>query len=170
MLDLNYLNIFSGFPLELATLLIAMTPFGELRVAIPIAIFTFDLPITWSFFWAVIGNMIPVFFLLWWLGPITGRLVKNFKWAERLFSWLFERTRHKLEAKYAKYGALALMLFVAIPLPVTGAWTGSLAAFLFGIPKKLSLLFIFLGVLISGIIVSLISQGTLGFLNWLLVR
>lgn len=169
MLILDNLVFLNNLPPELATLLISFIPIGELRAAIPIGIFTFKLSVYAAFFWAVIGNMIPVFFLLWLLGPVTNWLRNNFKWAEKFFNWLFQRTRHKFEAKYLKYGALALMLFVAVPLPVTGAWTGALAAFIFGIPKKVSFLFIFLGVIIAGIIVSLISQGTLGFLNWLLV-
>jgi uncharacterized membrane protein len=63
---------------------------------------------------------------------------------------------------------LALMLFVAIPLPGTGAWTGSLVASLFGLPKKSSFIAVAFGVLISGIIMSLASYGVLGFLKFLL--
>ena len=60
------------------------------------------------------------------------------------------------------------MLFVAIPLPGTGAWTGSLVASLFGLPKRSSFLAVTLGVLISGVIMCLASYGVLGFLNFLL--
>ena len=63
---------------------------------------------------------------------------------------------------------LALMLFVAIPLPGTGAWTGSLVASLFGLPKRSSFLAVTLGVLISGVIMCLASYGVLGFLNFLI--
>jgi uncharacterized membrane protein len=63
---------------------------------------------------------------------------------------------------------LALMMFVAIPLPGTGAWTGSLVAALFGLPKRSSLLAISLGVLICGVIMCLASYGVLGFLKFLL--
>ena len=63
---------------------------------------------------------------------------------------------------------IALLLFVAIPLPGTGAWTGSLVASLFNLPKKWSLLAVFLGVLLSGVIMTLASYGVLGFLSFLL--
>jgi len=72
---------------------------------------------------------------------------------------LFERTRRKLNGRVEKYGYWALTLFVAIPLPVTGAWTGTLAAFVFGLPKKASFIAIFIGVCISATIVTLVTLG-----------
>ena len=72
------------------------------------------------------------------------------------------------KARLTRTVFLALMLFVAIPLPGTGAWTGSLVASLFGLPKRSSFLAVTLGVLISGVIMCLASYGVLGFLNFLL--
>jgi uncharacterized membrane protein len=77
----------------------------------------------------------------------------------RFFTWLFERTRSKTIDKYIKYGYWALILFVAIPLPITGAWTGSVAAYIFNIPFKKSWWLILLGIIIAGLIMTF---GTLG--------
>lgn len=83
---------------------------------------------------------------------------------KKFFNWLFNRTRKKTQAKIEKYGSLALILFVAIPLPYTGAWTGSLAAWLFGIPFKKSILNIFIGILIAGIIVTVTTLSVLNII------
>jgi uncharacterized membrane protein len=154
--------IFNIFPPEIATLLIAMLPIAELRGSIPIALTVYDLPIASAYFFSVLGNVIPAIFLLWLLGPVSGYLTERFKWANKFFNWLFARTRHKFTGKYERWGYLALTIFVAIPLPVTGVWTGTVAAFLFGIPKKTSFILITLGAMIAGIVV---TSATLGLIS-----
>ena len=86
------------------------------------------------------------------------------KLMNKFLNWLFERTRKKTKDKIEKYGDLALIIFVAIPLPNTGAWTGTLAAWLFGIPTNRALINIFYGVLIAGVIVTVITSGLINFL------
>jgi len=86
--------------------------------------------------------------------------VLDLPWRRDFFDWLFDRTRRKLTGRVEKYGYWALTLFVAVPLPVTGAWTGALAAFVFGLPKKKALLAIFVGVCISATIVTLVTVGS----------
>jgi len=159
-------SVFQNLPAELATLLIALIPIGELRVAIPVGILSFDLPWWSAYIFAVIGNMIPVFFLLYLLEPVYKFLDKRSPFFHRMFEWVFKRTRRKLEKKVQKYGVWALMLFVMVPLPITGAWTGSIAAFIFGMKYKKALLAIFLGVLIAGVIVTLISVGAFDAIKW----
>ncbi|MDD4607071.1 MAG: small multi-drug export protein [Patescibacteria group bacterium] len=149
-------------------LLTAMAPISELRGAIPLAVGAYHWPIWQSYFVAVIGNIIPVIFILWLLEPVSKFLCQHSKLMARFFKWLFERTRLKHTQKFERWGAVALISFVAIPLPITGAWTGSVAAFVFGIPYKKSLVLITSGVLIAGIIVSLITTGTISFLNFLI--
>lgn len=156
---MNFTEWFSIFPSEIATLFIAMLPIAELRGSLPIALTVYHLPILKAYLISVIGNIIPVFFLLWLLGPISGYLRQQSKLAEKFFSWLFQRTRNRFTGNYEKWGELALMIFVAIPLPVTGAWTGTVAAFLFGIPKKRALVFITLGTMIAGVIVGMMTLG-----------
>ena len=151
----------ADLPGWLATMIISAMPIAELRGGIPVAVGVYDLAIMEAYLWAVIGNMIPVFFILWLLPSISKWLSERSKYAKRFFDWLFARTKRKFYDKHEKWGNFALFLFVAIPLPVTGAWTGSLAAFLFGIPKKQAIPYIFLGVLTAGVIISLATAGVI---------
>jgi uncharacterized membrane protein len=144
---------------EWQTFLLAMIPIGELRISIPIALTTYNLDWLSTYFFSVIGNLIPVALLLRFLGPISGWLSENSKIFQRFFSWLFERTRKKYNQSTEKYGCLALTIFVAIPFPFTGGWTGALIAFLFGIPFKLAFPLIALGVMTAGGIVLAITQA-----------
>ena len=146
-------------PRELYTLFIAMLPVSELRGAIPYAL---SAGLSWqqSYFWAVLGNFIPVIPLLAFLGPISEALSRRFDLWRRFFDWLFARTRRRGKV-VERYEALGLILFVAIPLPVTGAWTGTVAAFLFGIRFRYALPAILLGILLAGTVVTLASLGAI---------
>jgi len=144
-----------GIPEELVVLLIATLPIVELRGAIPVAMHVFDMPIPKSYILCVIGNMIPVPFILLLLGPAAA-LLRKIKLFDRFFEWLFARTRRRIET-IKKYEELGLIMFVAIPLPVTGAWTGSLAAFLFGLRFWPSFFCALAGVCIAGVIVTSFS-------------
>ena len=144
------------------TFLLAMTPIGELRVALPIALTLYNMNWAWAFFISVLGNLVPIVFLLLFLEPVSKWLSDNFKFFQRFFTWLFERTRRKSSFRLEKYGPIALISFVAIPLPLTGAWTGTIVAFLFGIPFKKAFSLISLGVVIAGaIVLALIQLGLL---------
>lgn len=142
---------------ELIVLIISMLPISELRGAIPVAIFKFNMPIFKAYIISVIGNLIPVLPIIYFLEPIR-RFLSKIKLFRKFFDWLYERT-YKRSKKVMKYGAIGLALFVAIPLPVTGAWTGSVAAIIFNIKPQYAFPSIIAGVLVAGIIVSLIVQG-----------
>jgi uncharacterized membrane protein len=144
--------------------LTAMTPIGELRASIPLGLTILHQPWFLVFVVSVVGNMIPPIFILWLFPKFSAWLMSHSKLMNRFFNWLFERTRKKAHDKIEKYGDLALIIFVAIPLPNTGAWTGTLAAWLFGIPPKRALPNILYGVIIAGIIVTLITTGLINFL------
>ena len=148
-----------GLPAELIVLIVSTLPIFELRGGIPCG---FALHLVWwkTYLMAVLGNMIPVVPLLLFLNPVSDWLRRRAKLADRFFEWLFARTRRRTEAGIKKYGIfLGLMLFVAIPLPVTGAWTGCAAAFLFGIRFRHSFPAVAAGVLIASIIVSIAVYG-----------
>ncbi|HIH36954.1 MAG TPA: small multi-drug export protein [Methanocellales archaeon] len=149
------------FPDWLPVIVVAAMPISELRGAIPVAILHGFDPLT-AYMLAVIGNLIPVVPLLLWLEPVSNYLRRYKNW-DRFFNWLFTRTRSRHSEYFEKYGAIALSLFVAIPLPVTGAWTGCAAAFVFGIKFSHALPAIFFGVLIAGVIVTLTTLGILVF-------
>ena len=139
---------------ELKIFLIAMTPFGELRAAIPIALEIYKLPILSAYFWSVLGNLVPVILILKGLKITSEKLSRRIYFFNRFFAWLFERTRNNHAQKVEKWKELALLLLVAIPLPFTGAWTGSLVAFVFGFPFKKAFPLIVIGVMSAGVIVT----------------
>jgi len=138
-------------------------PLTELRGAIPIALTIYKMPAFSAYIFAVLGNIIPAIFLLLFLKPFSEYLCQWY-YFDIFFEWLFKRTRRNTEKKFEKYGALFLLFFVAIPLPVTGAWTGSAAAFIFGIRFWYAFVAIVGGILIAGIIVSLASLGVISFI------
>ncbi|MCK4352051.1 small multi-drug export protein [candidate division WOR-3 bacterium] len=141
---------------NLITLLLSMAPISELRGAIPYA-WSQGMGHWQAYGLSVIGNLIPVVPILLLLGPISNFL-RRYKPFDTFFDWWFKYTlkRSKL---IEKYEALGLILFVMIPLPITGAWTGSVAAFLLGVRFKFALPAIILGVLLAGMIVSLVCLG-----------
>ncbi len=151
------LNELLGLDLSnvLVVLAIAASPISELRGAIPVAIIGFHFPWYYALLLAIIGNLIPVPFLLLFFATLA-RLLSKIGVFKRMFHWLFEHTRRRGKI-IERYERIGLMLFVAIPLPFTGAWTGSLAAVLFGLKFKHAFLSIFAGILIAGSIVTCLS-------------
>lgn len=144
--------------------LISMIPIVELRGAIPVA-YALGLGLVPSFLVSVIGNMIPVPFILLLITPLCNLLKKTrlFAWFPRWLDKKVEKNRHKVE-KYAFWGLYA---FVAIPLPGTGAWTGSLIASFLDFDFKKSILAVFLGVCTAGVIMSLLSFGVFDIIRGL---
>jgi uncharacterized membrane protein len=132
-----------------------MLPIVELRGAIPVAILAFNMPWYEAVGWSVLGNMLPIPFLIIiiaWLDKIAHKNPS----LRKLLDKLFARTRKKGK-NIETYKEIGLTLFVAVPLPVTGAWTGAMACYLFGLKFWKSLLCIFLGVLIASAIMTILS-------------
>lgn len=147
----------------LIVFLISMVPLIELRGAIPYAV-GFNLPMIPSYIVAVIGNMLPVPFIF-----LFAR--KMLEWGKdkpvigRFFTFCLEKGEkggRKLQAKAGKGLYIALLLFVGIPLPGTGAWTGTLAASLLDMDFKKSTLYVMLGVILAGVIMLAASMGVFG--------
>jgi len=155
------LSWFNFLPAEVLTFVVAATPISELRGAIPLALGVFGFSPVKSFIIAWVGNLLPAVFLLWWLGPVSDFLSRHFALAKKFFDWLFARTRRKFSGRYETLGEVALVIFVAVPLPLTGVWTGAVAAFLFGLPKKRSLGLVGLGAAFAGLIVTALSLGVI---------
>lgn len=155
------IDMLSSSPHEVTTVVLAMAPISELRGAIPYAVTVGNMPWQEAYVIAVIANFVPVIFILNFIGPVYEYL-RRFKVFDRFFFWLFARTRRKGKM-IERFEVLGLILFVAIPLPVTGAWTGSVAAFLFGVRKRVAFPAIFAGILIAGVVVTLASVGLLTF-------
>ena len=152
----------------LIVFLISMVPLIELRGAIPYAV-GFGLPIVPSIIVAVIGNMLPVPFIFLFAHRIL-EWGKDKRYIGRFFTWCLEKGEkggEKLKAKAGSGLYIALLLFVGIPLPGTGAWTGTLAASILDMDFKKSVLFVLLGVLLAGAIMLLASLGVFGAIDFL---
>ena len=138
----------------------SMIPWLESRYVIPYAILGLGWEWWEAFPIAIIGNMLPIPFILLFF-HLVEKWLRNFKFWTKLMNWLFSKTRKRADKKIKRYEHLGLLLFVAIPLPFTGAWTGALIAYLFDLDFKKSLITIFIGVIIAAIIMTVITL-TLG--------
>tara|TARA_B100000315_G_C14542503_1_gene571602 strand:- start:143 stop:685 length:543 start_codon:yes stop_codon:yes gene_type:complete len=145
----------SGFSQELVVLIISILPILELRGALPVAINLFHLSWYQALPLVIIGNLLPVPVILLALNPIS-RWLSKIGFFNRFFCWLFERTR-RLGSIVERYERIGLVLFVAVPLPFTGAWTGSVVAVLLGLSFKHAFISILIGICIAGIIVTCLS-------------
>jgi len=140
---------------ETVVVLIAMLPIFELRLSLPLAITHYKMPWFKAFILSLIGNFLPIPFILLILRYCLNFL-SRFPLFASFFDWLFKRTRRKSKV-IKKYESLGLIMFVMIPLPITGAWTGSVAAYLFDIKFLNSLICIAIGITFAGIIVTALS-------------
>ena len=140
------------------TLIISMTPFVELRLSLPLAIVIYNMPWPTAFVLSVIGNIIPIPFILLFLDRVE-RWLRKYNWWDRNLDKLFDRTRKRATRTIERYEVIGLWLYVAIPLPVTGAWTGSLIAYLFSLDMRRSFCAITAGVLTAGLIVLILTMG-----------
>ena len=149
----------------LGTVGLSLLPISELRGAIPFAVAR-GMPVLEAYFIAVVCNALvaPLAFIFL---ETFHRLFYRWSFYAGIFDRFVERSRHKVHAQVERYGYLGIMLFVAVPLPITGAWTGTLGAWILGLGRRKTMLAVAGGVMISGIIVSVIvgfGVEALGFL------
>ncbi|MDE6624900.1 MAG: small multi-drug export protein [Lachnospiraceae bacterium] len=139
---------------------ISMVPLVELRLAVPYAI-AFGLPVLQSYIVCIVGNMLPVPFIFLFARKVL-EWGKDKKYIGKFFTFCLEKGHkggEKLKAKAGRGLFWALFLFVGIPLPGTGAWTGTLAASILDMDFKSSVLAVLLGVVLAGVIMGLVSSG-----------
>ena len=151
--------------------IIGMIPIIELRGAIPIGVFTFHLNYLESFICSFIGNIIPVYFIVKYIRPLFNFLGR-WKIFKIIIDWASERASKKIEEseRLQNFAALGLFLFVAVPLPGTGAWVGSLIANFLEVPPKKAIPPIIAGVLVAGIIILILTAVANGGIQYLLQR
>lgn len=147
---------------------LSILPIAELRGGIPFAV-AGGADIVTSFVVCVLANMLvpPILFIF--LETFHKQFYKISIYRKQ-FDRLVDRTQKKAEKKIGKYGYWGVMLFVAIPLPITGAYTGTLAAWLMNLNRKKSFVFLALGVVIAGIIVSIVTWTGAEIFNIFLKR
>ena len=152
---------------ELCVFFCSMLPIIELRGSIPMA-FAFGLPWWQAFIISVVGNLLPVPFILLLINIVIKWMANSkIKFFNKIANFLLEKVEKNRE-RIEKYSFWGLCLFVAIPLPATGAWTGSLVAAVIGMKPLKAFLSAVIGVLIAGVVVTLIVYGGIGFLAWLI--
>ena len=157
----------SLFVKYLITLFIGMLPIIELRGAIPIGV---GLGLTYfeSFIFSFIGNIIPIYFIVKYIRPLFD-FFGRWKPFKKIIDFATNKATKKIEEseKLQNYTALGLFLFVAIPVPGTGAWVGSLIANFLNLPPKKAIPPIVVGVLTAGIIVLTITAIANGGLQYI---
>lgn len=146
-------------PRELAVFLMSMLPVTELRASIPIGILKYDLAPMSTFIWSVLGNTLLGALTALLITPVTKLIIEKISFLDKIWQKYIGRLHDKHKEKFEKWQAWALVSFVAIPLPMTGAFSGAVAASIFKIEIKKTVPLIFLGCLISGIIVTFMTLG-----------
>ncbi len=145
---------------HLITFFISMVPIIELRGAIPFGVLKCEVPWQQAVILSMIGNMLPVPFIFFFARKVL-EWGKDKPVIGKFFSWCLEKGHHggeKLKAKAGEKGMfLALMLFVGIPLPGTGAWTGTLAASMLDLDFKKSVIAVICGVLLAAAIITVLT-------------
>ena len=144
-------------PDQLLIFLTAMTPIGELRASIPLGLTSSTLPLAAVFALSVAGNLVPVPFILLALRGIGSRAEQMANPLGALLRWRTRQVRSRYGPLVERYGFPAVVLLVAIPLPFTGAWTGSLAVWTLHVPLRRGVAAIALGVVIAGTVVTALT-------------
>ena len=161
-----FLNIFSGITGSelgkcVSVFIVSMLPIIELRGGM-IAAALLNISLIKGFIICFIGNILPVPFILWFIRKILDWM-RNVKYFKKIVKWLDQKVENK-KGQIEKFGFWGLVAFVGIPLPGTGAWTGTLIAAMLNMSKKKAFLAATLGVLIAGIIMAIFSYGVLGLI------
>lgn len=142
---------------EWATFLLAMIPITELRASIPVAILTFEMEPIKAFFLSVLGNVLAGALTFIFVDKILNLFLVRFEKLNNLWEKYIYRIQTKNVERFEKWGAFALITFVAIPLPLTGIVTGAVAASIFDIPFKKAVPLLAIGSVIAGVLVTILS-------------
>lgn len=143
----------------LATIAVATLPLVEQRLAIPFGFFSQHLSIWNALLAGIIGNVVSVGIVLW-LWPIVARFAaKHSPICDRFLQRLFARTRKKHSHQFTTWGSIFLIFFVMLPIPGSGGWSGSLVAWLFGVPYWRAMKLIFIGLILGAFLVAGMTVG-----------
>lgn len=156
-----------SFPPELATVLLAALPVTEMRASIPLAMTAFGMPALPAVLYSVLGNLLPIPFLLCLLPVFVAFAERHIPPLHRLMERYFAHVK-KRHGGVDVMGGVALGLVAVLPLPGAGIWTGCVLAVLFRIPPRVSVPALVGGAIFESVIIFLITTGTLGALRWLL--
>ncbi|MCX6735304.1 MAG: small multi-drug export protein [Candidatus Peregrinibacteria bacterium] len=148
-------------PKTLQVFLAAMTPYLNLKLAIPLGM-SLHLPLYKILFFAVAGDLVPALFILYLLGPVSAFLRRVSKPIDTFMEKLFTKTREKHFEKFQKYGAWGIFLFIATPLPGSGNITGGIMAFILGIKFWKTALIVTAGTFVSALLITAGFESLVG--------
>jgi uncharacterized membrane protein len=154
----TFLAILNALPPELSTALLASTPVGELRLAMPIAISVYKMHPAAAFAYSYLGNVIPLIVIYTVLPGIIKYAARHSPRLNDILNRYFLHLERKYKDRYDRYGRIILLLFVAIPIPGSGVWTASILAILFGVETAYAVPAILVGLAISAGIILTITQ------------
>lgn len=154
-----FIGLFGGLSKETIIFIISLMPILELRGGM-LAATLLKVDFIRALVICVIGNVLPIPIILIFLEKVL-KLLEKWKVTKKVVTWLEKKVKDKRN-QIDKYGYLGLVLFVGIPLPGTGAWTGTLLAVMLGMDRKKSFICILIGVVLASIIMSIVSYGILG--------
>jgi uncharacterized membrane protein len=164
---LSFLSGLAARSPEAATAVLAALPVTELRLSIPLGMQVFGLSLSRAFIFSLLGNAVPVLLLLR-AAPLFLFFRRHCSWFERWYTKTILHFEAKHRASYQRYGSLFLFVFTAIPLPGSGVWSACLLAIIFDVKWRHALAAILAGMVMAGVIVSLIMSGFLKGLSFLL--
>jgi len=148
--------------------LLAMAPISELRGSIPYGIIK-GLPLGPVIIISIILNILAGIFAYFFLDRIV-KVFLNFSLFKKYYQKFVERAQKKIKAEVDKYGWLGVAIFIGIPLPFTGAWTGALGSYLIGLEKKKAVIAIILGVVMAAVIVTITMLTGVGIFKTLFIK
>ncbi|MEM1506158.1 small multi-drug export protein [Domibacillus sp. 8LH] len=149
-----FIETLSFLPPEIMVMVISAMPVIEVKGGLPIGSFL-GLSFNSSLFYSVTGNLLPILPILLLFKPISHWMMR-INIYQYFYNWLFKRTEEKGD-KIRKYGTLGLVLFTAVPLPTTGAYSACLISLVFAVPTRRAFVSISLGVIIASIMIGLVS-------------
>jgi uncharacterized membrane protein len=141
----------------LVVLLLAFTPELESRASIPVALLGYHMGVASALGWTLLGNLAGAA-VAWWLLPRIARLARRVSWLRRPLDWLLHHTRRRAGGRHQRLGQAALLLFIGVPLPGTGAWAGVAAAQLFGMPARKAWWPVVGGTVMAAVLVTVLVQ------------
>ncbi len=144
---------------QIKIFLLAMLPIIEVRGAIPLGLTVYDQSIITTFIFGAAGNFIAAAIVFLGLHMFGDKVIEKIPKIGPMLEKYLARARRIFKGKYEHWGVLGLILFVGIPLPMTGGWTGAAAAYVFGFPKKKSLAALAAGVLLASTVMTLLTTG-----------
>lgn len=154
----SIVDVLQGVPAWLVVFTVSMVPIVELRGAIPLAMGVYHFSALQAILLAIVGNMIPAVVIVYGWGTIITLLQRRFPKFHGFMSRYHDRLHTKWQNSIDTYGPWALALFVAIPLPLSGVWSGALVAWIFSLHRTQAVLAIFAGVCVAAVLVAYAPQ------------